>query len=149
MKARRQAKILELVRTTAIETQEELAEALAQHGIRATQATISRDIRELELGKVLTAEGRYRYIVSEEKQGPAAERRRRIFEESVLGFDYSENLIVIRTLPGTAASVAYAIDHWGWPEVLGTVAGEDTLFVVVKPKELVEEVLARLKGLMT
>jgi transcriptional regulator of arginine metabolism len=149
MKARRQAKILELIRTQVVETQEELAEALSREGIPVTQATISRDIKELQLTKVPTGDGRYRYAIPDEQAGGASwDKRRRIFRESVLGIEHSGNIIVVRALQGTAASVAYALDHLAWPEVLGTIAGEDTVFVVCKPQEAAAEVCDRVRSLM-
>lgn len=148
MKARRQAKILELIKTQVIETQEELAEALGREGIPVTQATVSRDIKELQLNKVPTGDGRYRYALPEETAPGSWERRRRIFQESLLSIDYSENIIVIKSLPGTAQGVASALDHLNWTEVLGTVAGDDTVMVVVRPKEATATVVDRIRKLM-
>lgn len=148
MKARRQAKILELIKTQVIETQEELAEALGREGISVTQATVSRDIKELQLNKVPTGDGRYRYALPEEAAPGSWERRRRIFQESVLSIDYSENIIVIKSLPGTAQGVASALDHLNWSEVLGTVAGDDTVMVVVRPREATASVVDRIRKMM-
>lgn len=148
MKARRQARILELVRTEVIQTQEELAALLTREGIPVTQATISRDIKELNLQKVPTGDGRYRYALPDEVPAGAWDKRRRILQESVLSVDASENIVVVKTLPGTAASVAYAIDYQGWPEVIGTVAGEDTVLVVVRPREAGGEIVERIRGLI-
>lgn len=148
MKARRQAKILELIKTSVIETQEELAEALGRHGIPVTQATVSRDIKELQLNKVPTGDGRYRYALPDEIPAGSWDKRRRIFQESVLGVDFSGNIIVVRSLPGTAPGVGSAIDHLGWTEMIGSVAGDDTVLVIIKPVEATEEVAERIKGLM-
>lgn len=148
MKARRQAKILELIRTRAVETQEDLAAALGQAGIPVTQATISRDIKELQLNKVPTGDGRYRYSLPEETSVATWDKRRRIFQESVLDAAFSENLIVIKALPGTAQGVAAAVDHFQWPEMIGSVAGDDTVLIVIKPKEATPEVLERIRSLM-
>lgn len=148
MKARRQAKILELIKTSVIETQEELAEALGRQGIPVTQATVSRDIKELQLNKVPAGDGRYRYAIPEEMPSGSWDKRRRIFQESVLSIDYSANIVAIKSLPGTASGVASAIDHLGWPEMIGTVAGDDTVLVVVKPIEATPEIADRIKGLM-
>lgn len=148
MKARRQAKILEIIRNQVIQTQEELAEWLTREGIPVTQATVSRDIKELQLQKVPAGDGRYKYAMPEEMPAGAWDKRRRILQESVLSVDASENIIVIKALPGTAASVAYAVDYQGWPEVIGTVAGEDTVLVVVRPREAGEEVVERIRGLI-
>jgi transcriptional regulator of arginine metabolism len=148
VKARRQAKILEIIKNHVIETQEELAEALGREGIPVTQATISRDIKELQLNKVPTGDGRYRYAIPEEFPSVSWDKRRRIFQESVLSVDYSENIIIVKSLPGTAPGVGSAIDHLGWPELIGSVAGDDTVMVVVKPKEATAEVAERIRGLM-
>lgn len=148
MKARRQAKILELIRTQVIETQEELADALSREGIPVTQATVSRDIKELQLNKVPTGDGRYRYALPDEAAPGSWERRRRIFQESLLSIDYSENIIVIRSLPGTAQGVASALDHLNWDELLGSVAGDDTVMLVVRPKEATPAVVDRIRKLM-
>lgn len=148
MKARRQAKILEIIKHQVIETQEELAEALGRHGIPVTQATVSRDIKELQLNKVPTGDGRYRYGLPDEVPSVSWDKRRRIFQESVLGVDYSENLIIVKSLPGTAPGVASAIDHLGWLEMIGSVAGDDTVLVVIKPKEATLEVVERIRSLM-
>lgn len=149
MKARRQAKILELIRTQVVETQEELAYVLGREGIPVTQATVSRDIKELQLTKIPTGDGRYRYSIPDEQSGgPSWDKRRRLFQESVLGVDYSGNMIVIRALQGTAPSVAYALDHLAWPEVLGTIAGEDTVFVVCKPIDAADQICDRIRRLI-
>lgn len=148
MKARRQAKILELIKHQVIETQEELAEALGRRGIPVTQATVSRDIKELQLNKVPTGDGRYRYAMPDEVPTASWDKRRRIFQESVLGVDYSENIIIVRSLPGTAPGVGSALDHLGWPEMIGSVAGDDTVMVIIKPKEATPEVVERMRSLM-
>lgn len=148
MKARRQAKILELIKISVIETQEELAEALGRQGIPVTQATVSRDIKELQLNKVPTGDGRYRYALSDEAPTGSWDKRRRIFQESVLGVDHAGNIVVIKSLVGTAPGVGSAIDHLGWPEMIGSVAGDDTVILIVKPVEATLEIVERLKGLM-
>jgi len=148
MKARRQAKILEVIKNRVIETQEELAAALGEEGIPVTQATISRDIKELQLNKVPTPDGRYRYALPDEVGIGAWDKRRRIFRESVLSIDFSGNLVVIKSLPGTAQGVAAAIDHMNVAEIIGSVAGDDTVMVVVKPADAASEVAERLRGLM-
>jgi len=148
VKARRQAKILEVIKTTVVETQEELAESLGRHGISVTQATVSRDIKELQLNKVPTGDGRSRYTLPDDVPSGNWDKRRRIFRESVLDVDYSENLIIIKSLPATAPGVASAIDHLGWTELLGTIAGDDSVLLVIKPKEATPEVVDRLRSLM-
>jgi transcriptional regulator of arginine metabolism len=148
LKARRQAKILELIKHHVVETQEDLAEALGQQGIPVTQATVSRDIKELQLNKVPVGDGRYRYALPDETPPVSWDKRRRIFQESVLSLDASENIIILHSLPGTAPGVASAIDHLGWPEMIGSVAGDDTVMMVIKPIQATIEVVERIRGLM-
>ena len=145
MKSARHAVIKNIIENQVIETQEDLAEALRQRRIKVTQATVSRDIKELMLIKVPTGDGRYRYaspmrnaiIFSED-------RMQRLFQDTVIHCDYSENIIVIKTLPGGANTVASALDHANWPEIIGTVAGDDNIIVVIKPKEATERIMNRL-----
>lgn len=149
MKARRQMKILEIIRSEVVQTQEELAEKLAREGMEVTQATVSRDIKELQLIKVPNGDGRYRYAIpngqSPRKQ---TERLKRIFKDAVLGINTSENLIVVKTLSGTAPGVGEAIDTLDWPEIVGTVAGDNTVLVVAKDRQTVPSILEKLKNLL-
>ena len=133
MKSQRQAKILEIISTTNVETQEQLLQELEEAGFRSTQATISRDIKELRVVKELTSLGTYRYTTSA-KELPAtfSNRLNTIFRECVTGYDYAQNLVVIHTLPGLAAAAASAIDAMSMSVVLGTLAGDDTVFVVMR-----------------
>jgi transcriptional regulator of arginine metabolism len=148
VKARRQRLILEIIRQQVIETQEELAEALRAAGFPVTQATVSRDIRELGLIKVPAEGGIFRYAAPGEAPPlKRDERLKRLLRTSVQLIDYSENLVVIKTLPGEAQGVASAIDQAAWPEIIGTVAGDDTILVIVKPKKKVSAVLQRLNEL--
>ena len=149
MKGLRHAKIKEIIDQQAVETQEELAEALRQHGIEVTQATVSRDIKELMLIKVPAGDGGYRYAFpSEQGLILSQSRMERTFRDSVTSIGASENIIVMRTLPGTAQAVAYTIDYVKWPEILGTVAGDDTIFVVVMAREQVETVIAKFRDML-
>lgn len=149
MKVRRQMKILELINSQPIETQEELAELLSKNGFEVTQATVSRDIKELRLVKVPSGQDRYRYALPPElPKGAIEPRLRRIFRESVISMDSSENLIVIKALPGSAQAVGSAIDNLDWEDIIGTVAGDDTILVVVKHKEKVPGVLKGFEELM-
>ena len=147
-KAARHARIRDIIGRQAIETQDELAEALRQMHIDVTQATVSRDIKELMLIKVPIGDGRYRYAYPASKDALFSNKRmERLFQDSVTGMDFSENIIVVKTLPGTANAVASALDHAGWPDILGTVAGDDSILVVVKPKEAVGTVMKKLEAL--
>ncbi len=149
MKALRHSKIKEIIDRYIIETQEDLAEALSKHGIDVTQATVSRDIKELMLIKVPTGDGRYRYAFPPEQNIIMSQARlERTFQDSIVAIDFSQNIVVLRTLPGTAQAVAYTIDYVKWPEIIGTVAGDDTIFVLVKPMEAVPQVIAKFRSLM-
>ncbi|MDI6813403.1 MAG: arginine repressor [Desulfitobacteriaceae bacterium] len=149
MKTRRQIKIQELIGKEVIRTQEELAERLREEGFDVTQATVSRDIKELGLIKVPSHGEEYRYALSTESH-PAnfLERLKRLFRETVVSVNDSENLVLIRTIPGHAHALASLIDGSDWDDMIGTVAGDDTILLVVKPKEATVEVLARINSLM-
>lgn len=144
MKEYRQRKIVEIIKNSNVETQEELAADLREAGFSVTQATVSRDIKELGLIKVPVDNNVSKYNMP---AGAYAQRNdarlRRLFISSVQGIDHSENLIVIKTLPGEAQGVASAIDHAGWQEVIGTVAGDDTILIIVKPKKMTAAVIKR------
>lgn len=147
MKPRRQVRILEIVRTAIIETQEQLVDALSREGVRATQATVSRDIRELGLIKAPTGDGRVRYALPESGPAPSS-RLLEIFRTSVLHVEFSGNTIVLTTLSATASAVAEAVDSLHLDGVIGTLAGERTVFAVVKPPERVAEVAHRLRAMI-
>lgn len=150
MKSLRHAKIKEIIERQEIQTQDELAEELRRAGIEVTQATVSRDIKELMLVKVPTGNGSYRYAFPPEQSVIYTETRMaRVFQDSVVTIDSSENIIVIKTLPGMAQAVASTIDNSKWPEIIGTVAGDDTIFTLVKPREAVDEVIARFQRLLS
>ncbi|NPV70880.1 MAG: arginine repressor [Firmicutes bacterium] len=148
MKARRQMRILELVRGRVIETQEQLAELLGQEGIEVTQATVSRDIKELNLVKIPAGDGRYRYMPSDDSQ-PAgtAEKMKRLLADCCVSIDNSDNIVVVKTLSGTASAVGEAIDNLRWQEIVGCVAGDNTIIMVVKPREAAFSIVERLRSL--
>ena len=133
MKSQRQAKIMEIISTINVETQEQLLAALEAAGFRSTQATISRDIKELRIVKELTAIGTYRYTTAA-KEVPAtfSNRLNTIFRECVTRYDYAQNIVVIHTLPGLANAAASAIDAMSMSVVVGTLAGDDTVMVVMR-----------------
>jgi transcriptional regulator of arginine metabolism len=148
MKSRRHFAIREILADNHITTQEELCEALRSRGYDVTQATVSRDIKELHLVKVPDGMG-YRYSFPE-LQSPRAshDRLQRVFRDSVIKIDYCENLIVLKTLPGSAQAVALLIDSANIPNIMGTVAGDDTIFSAVKPREAVESIVAMFTELL-
>ena len=133
MKTQRQAKIMEIISTKDIETQEQLLQSLQEAGFYSTQATISRDIKELRIVKELTSFGTYRYTTSgKDGSHTVSARLNTIFRECITGFDYAQNMIVIKTMPGLASAAASAIDAMNMGVVLGTLAGDDTVFVVMR-----------------
>jgi transcriptional regulator of arginine metabolism len=149
MKTHRQSRVKEIVERLVIRTQDELADALRSEGIDVTQATVSRDIKEMLLVKVPTGDGSYRYAFpSNNNVTVSVARLEKTFQDSVLSVNSSGNIIVLRTLPGTAQAVAYVLDNVRWPEIIGTVAGDDTIFLVVKPEKVVEIVKERFESIM-
>lgn len=146
MKNNRHAKIREIIDKRKIETQEELAAALREAGIDVTQATVSRDIKELMLVKIPAGDGHYYYAYPKEnKTMLTVERLERIFRDYIVTLRNSDSLVVVHTMPGTAPSVAFAVDYVKWPEVLGTVAGDDTVFIAVANKAGASAVLKYLQ----
>jgi len=148
MKAKRQALIREIVEAQTIQTQEELADALRGHGMVVTQATVSRDIREMHLLKVLADDGSYRYATMEKGETGVSDRLIRMLADSVVEMNYANNLIVIRTLPGSAHVAAEAVDNLKWPEVLGTIAGDNTILVIVRANDEVDAVIKRFRSII-
>ena len=149
MKSQRQAKILEIISKVNVQTQEELLEALQNEGFRATQATISRDIKELRIVKELTNLGTYRYTTSvTEMDGSFTGKLNTIFRECVIGFDYAQNIIVIRTLPGLASAAGSALDSMHLNSVVGTLAGDDTVMVVMRDNNSAAALCGEIKGLI-
>ncbi|HHY34149.1 MAG TPA: arginine repressor [Firmicutes bacterium] len=148
MKTKRQMKILEIVSRRPVFTQEELAEALRQEGINVTQATISRDIKELNLIKVPSGDGRAKYGLPSGTPGKIIlDKLKRLLADCCLSIDASGNLIVVKTISGTAPGVGEALDELRMPEILGTVAGDNTVLVVARSPDKVGYVLSKLKDL--
>ena len=149
MKSQRQAKILEIISNKNVETQEQLLAALLEEGFRGTQATISRDIKELRIVKELTSLGTYRYTTSSnEITGSFSSRMNTIFRECVVGFDYAQNIIVIRTLPGLASAAGSAIDAMNMSSIVGTLAGDDTVMVVMRDNHAAALFCGEIKSLI-
>ena len=150
MKTKRQAKIMEIITTHNVETQEQLLEELGNAGFRSTQATISRDIKELRIVKELTSFGTYRYTTSSnELNGSFSSRLNTIFRECITGFDYAQNMVVIHTMPGLASAAASAIDAMNMSVILGTLAGDDTVFVVMKDTNAAAAFCGEIKMLLS
>jgi len=149
MKSQRQAKILEIISNKNVETQEQLLAELQAAGFRGTQATVSRDIKELRIVKELTSLGNYRYTTSSnELSGTFSARLNTIFRECVVSFDYAQNIIVIRTLPGLANAAASAIDTMNMSTVVGSLAGDDTVMIVMRDTNAAASFCGEIKNLL-
>lgn len=148
MKTVRQVAILDIIEKQGIETQEELASALNARGIRVTQATVSRDIKELRLLKVLTPSGKYKYATGDQADNNLTDRFIRMLAESLLSVSSANNLIVVKTLSGSANVAAEALDSMHWPEVLGTLAGDNTVLLIIRSNEETLTVTSRIREMM-
>ena len=150
MKSQRQAKILEIISNTNVETQEQLLQLLQDAGFSSTQATISRDIKELRIVKELTSLGTYRYTTSSREMPETfSSRLNTIFRECVTGFDYAQNIVVIHTLPGLAGAAASAVDAMNMNVILGTLAGDDTVIVIMRDTNSAAAFCGEIKNLMS
>ncbi len=149
MKAKRQAKIMEIISNSNVETQEQLLQQLQEAGFNSTQATISRDIKDLRIVKELTTFGTYRYTTAaREVPSTFSSRLNTIFRECVTNFDYAQNIVVIHTLPGLASAAASALDTMNMSVVLGTLAGDDTVMVVMRDSNSAAGFCGEIKGLL-
>ncbi len=149
MKSQRQAKIMEIISNKNVETQEQLLAELQNAGFRSTQATISRDIKELRIVKELTTFGTYRYsVAASEVGGTFSGKLNTIFRECITNFDYAQNIIVIHTMPGLASAAASALDAMGLSVVLGTLAGDDTVFIVMRDTNAAAAFCGEIKNLL-
>lgn len=148
MKVGRQAKIIELISQDIIETQEELADLLMQAGYNVTQATVSRDIRELRLTKVATDDGRQRYIQLQNQESGLYEKYVRVLKAGYLSMEQAQNILVIKTVSGMAMAVAAALDSLNISGIVGCIAGDDTVMCAVRNAELVESIIKKLNRLI-
>lgn len=140
--------ILDIIAKQDVETQEELAEALRDRGIQVTQATVSRDIKELRLLKVLTPSGSYKYATADKAENGLSERFIRMLAESLLSVAASNNLIVVKTLSGSANVAAEALDSLHWPEILGTLAGDNTILLIIRTEAEAPDVVRRIQEMI-
>ena len=140
---------MEIISTRNVETQEQLLAELQKEGFRGTQATISRDIKELRIVKELTSLGTYRYTTtSNEMSGSFSSRLNTIFRECIVGFDYAQNIIVLRTLPGLASAAGSAIDAMNLNSVVGSLAGDDTVMIVMRDNNAAAAFCGEIKNLL-
>ena len=150
MKSQRQAMILEIISNKNVETQEQLLAELQKAGFRGTQATISRDIKELRIVKELTSFGTYRYTTSSnELSGTFSAKLNTIFRECVVSFDYAQNIVVIRTLPGLASAAASTIDAMNMSAAIGSLAGDDTVMIVMRDVNAAAAFCSEMKSLLS
>jgi transcriptional regulator of arginine metabolism len=149
MKNDRQNKILELIKNENIETQEELTKRLKECGINVTQATVSRDIKELRLTKTLTTDGVYIYSIGKEVNPNYVNKLKHIFRESVISIDSAANLIVIKTLSGMASAAASAIDALNLDDVIGSIAGDDTIMVVARSEKSATQFIEQISDILS
>ena len=148
MKSARQNVILEIIASSDIETQNQLMQALAARGVSSTQATLSRDIKELRLVKELAPSGRYRYApASHDEAGDHSERLKKIFKEGVVSCETAMNIIVTKTLPGLAMAASSALDGMDIPALVGSVAGDDTAFLAMRDVKSAESLCEEIKKL--
>ena len=148
MKSERQNRILELVAKYEIETQEEMMERLRSEGYAVTQATVSRDLKELKLSKALTARGNYRYCINPGRVGGGNTKLNSVMVDSITSVEYSQNNVVIKTYPGMAQAVASAVDSLNMHDILGCVAGDDAIIVVTRGEESSVQISQRIRELM-
>ena len=148
MKVARHEKIKELIQQYDIDTQEELASRLNEAGFKVTQATVSRDIRALKMMKVTGKDGKSRYVILQELPTEMGEKYTRVLHDALLTIDQGQNSLVIRTGPGMAMGVAAALDALNWEEILGSIAGDDTVMCVARTLEEASSVAERLKSIL-
>lgn len=137
MKHDRQSVIMEIISERDIETQNQLLEALAERGVKSTQATLSRDIRDMRIIKELGPSGSYRYVLATSQENADLDARlKKIFKECVLSYDLAQNILIIKTLPGLAQAAGSTLDGMDIPGLVGTIAGDDTAFLALKDNDL-------------
>ncbi|MGN0501574.1 MAG: arginine repressor [Ruminococcus sp.] len=148
MKSRRHAKILDIISEYPIETQDELLARLRDEGYKATQATISRDIKDLRLVKTLGSDGKYRYVSAAKNSTDIRSNFSSLFASSVNSIDFAQNIVVIKTLSGMAQAVCAALDSNDYKAVVGTIAGDDTIFIACRSSQLAVNLTEELKKLI-
>ena len=148
MKGKRHAKVVELINKHNIETQEELAERLNQEGFQVTQATVSRDIRDLRLTKVPTSTGKQKYIVLRTPDEDLRDKYRRVLQDGYISMDMAQNILVIKTVSGMAMAVAAAIDAMNWNEVVGCIAGDDTIMCAIRTTDDTVNVMDKIRKIV-
>ncbi len=149
MKGQRHIKIREIITHQDIETQDDLVEALRNAGFQVTQATVSRDIKELLLIKIPTDDGRYKYSLPTDQRYNPVQKLKRALVDNFLQVDYTTNLVVMKFLPGTANSIAALIDNMEWPQIMGTISGDDTLLIICRQPEDSQQVIDQIMSFIS
>ena len=149
MKVSRHAKIIELINQYDIETQEELADRLNQSGFKVTQATVSRDIRDLKLTKMSVDGGKQKYVIIKPEDGGMTEKYMRVLRDGYVSMDMAQNILVIKTVSGMAMAVAAAIDAMQWKEVVGCIAGDDTIMCAIRTVEDTVTVMDKIRKIVS
>lgn len=148
LKIDRRSKILEIISNKDIETQEELAAELRKAGYSVTQATVSRDIKSLQLIKVLGQNGRYRYVINRDEVKDAAEKLGMLLSHTIISVENVGHMVVVKTITASAPTAAEAIDQLGLAEIAGTIAGDNTIFMLVRSDEMAVEIVKKISELV-
>ena len=148
MKKNRQGRILQLIQEENIETQEELADRLSEEGFVVTQATVSRDIRELKIGKIPSGNGKQKYAVLTHDDAHLADKYIRVLRNGFISMDNAQNILVIKTVAGMAMAVAAAVDAMKLKEVVGSIAGDDTIMVAIRTTEETQVVMEKIREML-
>ena len=148
MKTNRQSKIIEIIQKNEVETQDELSALLEKDGFRVTQATVSRDIRELKLTKIPTAGGRQKYAVITDAPENLSKKYERVLREGFLSMDMAQNILVIKTVSGMASAVCAAIDAMKMREIVGSIAGDDTIMCAIRTVDDTYAVMKKIRRIV-
>ena len=148
MKAQRQAALLEIIATGKAQTQDDILQQLLDMGYNCTQATVSRDMKDLRIGKQITPDGSYRYVTSmNESEDVLTIKLLKIFREGVVSCEAAQNIVVIKTLTGLASTVCFTLDRMELEEVVGTIAGDDTVIVIMRDNASAQEFLSKIDAI--
>lgn len=148
MKKSRHAKIIELIEKYEVETQEDLAEYLKEAGFQVTQATVSRDIRELKLSKIPTGDGKQKYVVLKQDDSHLVDKYIRVLKDGLISMDMAQNILVIKTVSGMASAVAVAVDAMKFKEIVGSIAGDDTIMMAVRTVDETKIVMEKIHKML-
>ncbi|MVP00145.1 MULTISPECIES: transcriptional regulator AhrC/ArgR [Paenibacillus] len=148
MKGQRHVKIREIIANNEIETQDDLVEALRTAGFNVTQATVSRDIKELHLIKVPLDDGRYKYSMPADQRYNPLQRLKRALSDHFINIDFTDNLVVMKCMPGTANTICALMDNLEWNEIMGTICGDDTILIICRSKDVSKKVVDQIMSLI-